>query len=180
VIQRSGRKLLDHTTRFLTLLEYQSCPEMPQGSCEVSNDGVQAVVAPCLTEQLPTGQVAASIDVEPATIACREGLFANMVRELASNAVKFARADTSIAIRGRVLGPRYVLEVENAGRPFPLDRMQDVAAFQQFDRDRMEQQGLGIGLAIVNHAARLTGANLNVENLPGGSVRASLALPRVA
>ncbi len=176
-IQRAGKRLLSHTTRFLTFLEYQSCPAMPAGSTDISTGWVRTLVDGCLEGQLPTSQVAAVIEIEPTALRCREGLVRNIVQELTGNAVKFARADTAIGIHGRIDEGRYTLQFDNVGRPFPLDRIADVGAFTQFDRDRTEQQGLGVGLAIVAHAARLAGGQLAIENLPGMVVRASVRLP---
>jgi two-component system sensor histidine kinase/response regulator len=46
--------------------------------------------------------------------------------------------------------------------------IESVAAFRQFDRDKHEQQGLGLGLAIVTHVAALHHAPLTLEAGPEG------------
>ncbi|MEY2632346.1 MAG: hypothetical protein RIR00_1000 [Pseudomonadota bacterium] len=179
VIRRAGKTLLGHTTRFLTLMEYQGCatPERGSSSCCLSPAGIETLVNECLGQQLPTNQVSAVVTVEAAKLACGESVLGNMVRELVGNAVKFARPESAIQVRGRREDGRYLLQVDNEGRPFPLERLREVGAFTQFDRDRHEQQGLGIGLAIVTQGLRIAGATLDIHNLPDNVVRMNLGLP---
>jgi two-component system, sensor histidine kinase and response regulator len=177
-IQRSGKTLLSHTTRFLTLTEYQSLqslgPEKPVFT--ISRDWVGRQVDEILADQLPTNQVKAELDIAECPLKCREDLLRMMLRELSSNAVKFAASGSTIKITGSLEGSSCRLRIDNNGHQFPLDRIKHIGAFVQFDRDRQEQQGLGIGLAIVSHAARLSQALLDIRNLPPDIVRINLRL----
>lgn len=177
-IQRAGKKLLSHTTRFLTLMEYQgqSTPIPPGTRCEVSHERVEQLVNEMLAEQLPTSQVSAHIEIATASLKCREDLLHTMIRELSGNAIKFAEAHSTVSVTGQPAGNNYLLTIDNHGHRFPLDKMRNVGAFVQFERDTQEQQGLGIGLATVTHAARLGRVLLDIQNMPPDIVRFTLRL----
>lgn len=177
-IQRAGKTLLSHTTRFLTLMEYQGLPTpvAEQPSLLVTKASIEKIANEVLAEQLPDGRIEARIEIAETAVKCGEHLLLTMLRELASNAVKFAAPETPIVITGAIERERYLFCIDNQGPPFPVDKIRQIGAFVQFDRAHQEQQGLGIGLAIITHAARLGGAQLNIANLPGRTVRATLQL----
>jgi len=180
MIQGAGQRLLDHTRRFLKLMEYQAAPATPSDAiCLIERDWVAALCRKVLAEQVPPGDFQLRVEIAASMVLAREDYVRNLLRELLSNAAKFGRAGSVLAVSGgpAANGQRYVLSIDDEGRPFPLNRLQQVDAFTQFDRDQMEQQGLGIGLAIVSHALRLCGGELSIDNLPGNVVRVSLDLP---
>lgn len=179
IIQRAGKKLLSHTTRFLTLMEYQglATPIPARDTCTITRNWVEGLVNEMLRDQLPTNQVSAHIEIAEARVKCREDLLREMIRELSSNAIKFAEPNSTIAIGGCPSGDGYLLQIDNHGQRFPLDKIRNIGAFVQFERNTQEQQGLGIGLAIVAHAARLGRARLDIQNVPPNIVRMNLRLP---
>lgn len=174
VIQNAGKTLLSHTTRFLTLMEYQGCPD--GSACEAGAETVcdpawiRSVVDNSLAVQLPGSQVTATVEAAHARLLCRSDVLQNILAELVGNAVKFARPDSVVTVRAIGDGKAYSLSVENVGPAFPVERLQEVGAFIQFDREHMEQQGLGIGLALVAQALRLCDGRLQIRNLPGSIV----------
>ena len=180
IILRSGKTLLSHTTRLLTLMEYQHAEHQnpADASSSLCPMWVEQELQSQLAEQLPTSTVNAEASIESADLHCREDLFRAMLRELVSNAIKFAAPGSTIRIHGqKTADRRYQLDIENPGRAFPSERLQQIGAFVQFDRGTHEQQGLGIGLAIIGHACRMSQSRLNVFNLPEGSVRFRLSIP---
>lgn len=180
-IGRAGKTLLGHTTRFLTLMELQSLGTLGNGSerCDLGPSWLENRLESALDKTVATGQPPRfRIDAAEATVHCREHLLATMFDEMLGNAIKFAEPDSEIVISGQVSGADYLLAVDNTGSHFPLDKLREIGAFVQFDRGRQEQQGLGIGLATLHHAARLSGTHFTIANLPERTVRASLRLRR--
>jgi two-component system sensor histidine kinase/response regulator len=122
-----------------------------------------------------------SVDCEPASLALPDGLLGPVIRQLVDNALKFSNPGILIRIVGAVTDESgYDLTVTDGGRGFPLEQVSRIAAFVQFDRERHEQQGLGLGLAIVRGFADLVGGSLTFTRGPDGrGTCARLHLPRV-
>jgi signal transduction histidine kinase len=91
-----------------------------------------------------------------------------MVEELVDNACKFSRKGTPIEIR---LSSSGVMTVRDEGRGMTEQEIKRVGAFQQFDRKKHEQQGLGLGLVLVQKLVVQYGAKFLLTSQPGkGSV----------
>lgn len=176
-IQRAGKTLLNHTSRFLTLMELQGLNTLPVETFDLSEFSIRKKAETLLKAELPSPKTPVEITLQPATIACREHLFWTMMGELISNAIKFSRDDQPIRIHGQVTDGIYRLEISNHGPAFPTQRMRQVGIFVQFDRELHEQQGLGIGIATISHAARLAHTRFQIGNQPGGIVCVRLELP---
>jgi two-component system, sensor histidine kinase and response regulator len=84
-----------------------------------------------------------------------------MVEELMDNACKFSAKGNPIEVR---FEPDGVLTVIDAGRGMTLEEIEQVGLFQQFDRKKQEQQGLGLGLALVKKLSTKCGAKLLIES----------------
>lgn len=99
--------------------------------------------------------------------------------ELADNAFKFSAKGTRVTVSAGPVEGLYRLEVTDQGPGMAAVERASVAAFRQFGRQRQEQQGLGLGLAIVRNVARLHGGSLSLEAVVegGGGLRAVLELP---
>jgi signal transduction histidine kinase len=57
------------------------------------------------------------------------------------------------------------------------EQINQIGAFQQFDRKRYEQQGLGLGLLLVQKLTYLHGAKLDISSEPGSGTRVQIAFP---
>lgn len=103
--------------------------------------------------------------------------FLIIVRELLDNAFKFSRARTMISVRLAVEGGRAYFRVTDCGCGMTADQISEVTAFRQFDRRTREQQGLGIGLAIVSRLADQMRGHFSLQPSPTGGLTAQLELP---
>jgi len=84
-----------------------------------------------------------------------------IAEELADNACKFSPKGTSIEVE---FSPDAVFTIKDAGRGMTAEEIKQVGSFQQFDRKKQEQQGLGLGLALVQKLAGKCGAELSLES----------------
>ena len=92
-----------------------------------------------------------------------------LLREIVENAAKFSPPGGSVVISGRRQADKYVLRVTDSGTGFPeSDRERLFEPFYQHDRERIEQQGLGIGLAIVRNIAVAFGIIVTLTNDAAG------------
>jgi two-component system sensor histidine kinase/response regulator len=83
--------------------------------------------------------------------------------ELAENACRFSPRGSPISVRGSVQDGLYRIEVTDQGCGMTAAERGAVGAFRQFDRNRREQQGFGIGLAIVRNVVRLHHGSFALE-----------------
>jgi signal transduction histidine kinase len=88
--------------------------------------------------------------------------------ELVENAFKFSPAGTPVTVSGRISDGVYRIEITDRGPGMTPGEIGQISAFRQFDRAKHEQQGLGLGLAIVTHIAALHHAPLAFEFGPEG------------
>src|SRR5262249_46154417 len=108
---------------------------------------VQETLAERLTETGASMQVA----VAPARVRCRDGLFRQIVSNLADNALKYRRPEVpaEIHISGQAIGGQYELRVSDNGIGMTTEE-----ASHAFDplfqaRRLREVPGTGLGLSIV-------------------------------
>ena len=99
--------------------------------------------------------------VEACSIISTPGDISLIAEELVDNACKFSRKGTPIKID---FGPEAVLTIADEGRGMASEEVAQVGTFQQFDRKKHEQQGLGLGLALVQKLAAKCGATFSIES----------------
>jgi len=115
-----------------------------------------------------------TLRVIPCPIAIRAPDLARLVDELVHNACKFSRVGTPVEIN---LAADGVLTVSDKGRGMTAEEIGQIGAFQQFDRKKQEQQGLGLGLVLVQKLAARNGAKFSIASKPGEGTTVQLAFP---
>jgi signal transduction histidine kinase len=84
-----------------------------------------------------------------------------IVEELVDNACSFSRHGTPITIDFNLNG---ILTVTDTGRGMTPEEIAQIGAFQQFDSKKHAQQGLGLGLVLVQKLAAKCGAQFSIES----------------
>jgi two-component system sensor histidine kinase/response regulator len=100
---------------------------------------------------------------EHCSILVNSSDLAHIVEELVDNALKFSRAGSPIEVRLESDG---VILVTDSGRGMQTEEIEKIGAFRQFDRKKHEQQGLGLGLILVQRLAARNGATFNLMRMP--------------
>jgi two-component system sensor histidine kinase/response regulator len=104
------------------------------------------------------------VRLEVCPIVGYSGDVAVIIEELVDNACKFSKKGTPLDLH---FGPGPVLTVKDLGRGMTEEEISRVGTFQQFDRKKFEQQGLGLGLSLVQKLATKCGAKLSIKSQPG-------------
>jgi signal transduction histidine kinase len=105
-----------------------------------------------------------TLRVKPSAIEITPADLVHVVEELVHNACKFSRPGTPVEIN---LDSDGVLTVTDKGRGMDEKEISHIGAFQQFDRKKQEQQGLGLGLVLVQKLVAKNGAQFSIISKPG-------------
>jgi signal transduction histidine kinase len=98
----------------------------------------------------------------------------HLVEELVDNACKFSRQGTPVEME---LSADGILTVSDQGKGMTTGEIDRIGAFQQFDREKNEQQGLGLGLVLVQKLAASCKAEFSVKSEPGKGTQVRVAIP---
>jgi two-component system sensor histidine kinase/response regulator len=114
---------------------------------------------------------------EAAVLVPGDGLW-RVVTHLIENACKFSLPGSPVQVAGRVDGAHYKITVSDRGRGMNETDMATIGVMRQFGRERVEQQGMGMGLVLALRFAQLAGGDLELANHPPESgLTARLVLP---
>ncbi|MBI4418605.1 MAG: ATP-binding protein, partial [Ignavibacteriales bacterium] len=116
---------------------------------------------------------------EGAVLAVDEKHFSTLLEELLDNAFKFSHQGERVSVEYKINpgGETGSLLVRDAGRGMSKSKIEDVGGFMQFERKRYEQQGLGLGLSIVQEITRLYGGELSISSDEGKGTVVEVRLP---
>ena len=102
-----------------------------------------------------------------------------LVRNLVDNAVRYAPPHGSVQVRTLAAAKEAVLEVTDSGPGIaPADRERVFDRF--YRRAAAQESGTGLGLAIVKAIAERHGAQIVLDEAPGGGLRATVSFPRAS
>jgi len=100
-----------------------------------------------------------------------------LYQELLDNAFKFSREGQPVKITVTANTEWLTLHVEDRGVGMKADSIQSVGAYMQFERNHIEQQGLGLGLTIALRLTEIYGGKLTIRSEPGKFTKVTVELP---
>ncbi len=123
-----------------------------------------------------------SLHIEPTPLIVKSdpALLRRIVENFVGNAIRYTESgEVSIVIRSD--GDSASIDVSDSGVGIPEDALETIFEeyFQLENPVRDRSKGLGLGLAIVRHIARLLDHKLDVRSVPGQGSTFSVSLPRV-
>lgn len=116
-------------------------------------------------------------DVPAAALAIQERHLKRLVIELVDNALKFSAPGETVQVRGSRDDGRYYVEVVDRGRGMDAEQVNRLGAFVQFDRSEYEQQGVGLGLALVHRIVKRSAGAVHINSEEGAGTTVRVALP---
>ncbi|MEL6250240.1 MAG: ATP-binding protein, partial [Cyanobacteria bacterium J06627_15] len=93
------------------------------------------------------------------------------------NAFKFSEPANTVQVPTHGTAQELVLEINNYGRGLTEEQCDRIAAYQQFDRNYYEQQGLGLGLVIARTLTEFNDGNFEIHSVIDGQTTVSVSLP---
>jgi len=115
-----------------------------------------------------------TVALSPCSMAVKPGDLSLLVEELLDNAFKFSRQGTPVNLELNAEGQ---LTISDQGRGMTPEEIKQIGAFRQFDREESVQQGLGLGLVLVQKIVDLCQAEFNMYSQFGLGTVARVSLP---
>jgi signal transduction histidine kinase len=174
-IYQSALRLHRTLRNFLLILELQEArpePLLSPLSASQVEDAVRAGVTE--TFRLNPREKDVTVELVARSLSIKADDLSRIVEELVDNACKFSRQGTPIKVE---LHPDNRLIVTDEGRGLTPEQISSIGAFQQFDRKKHEQQGLGLGLVLVQRLVLLWSAKFSISSEPGKGTRVEIAFP---
>ncbi len=178
-VENSGRKLLRLITNYNF---YNSLVSSPETILNSNKENV--VYSSMILDTLPF-EIASrynrtndlKTDVVNANLIITNECFSKIVEELTDNAFKFSKEGTTVEIKSHIKDNMYILEFIDKGEEMTEEEFMQIGAFEQFGREQKEQQGAGMGLAIVSQIMKLWNGQLKFTTKPGGIIIFSVSIP---
>ncbi len=168
-IRASGDRLNRTLRNYLTILELiNNRPIGRDPDAQLDAEMVRVVVGEAAMSATQKNKREADLRVEGegfALVGSRNNLSAVVV-ELVDNACKFSERGTPVVVRLSRDDDNLRLEVSDRGRGMSAEQISQIGAFRQFDRNKYEQQGLGLGLTLTQHLVERDGGTVNITSSP--------------
>jgi len=107
-------------------------------------------------------------------VAVSDEDFSFMLFQLLDNALKFSKSNTRINLNTVIDEGSYIISIEDRGHGMRKEQISTLGPFVQLNRDEQEQQGLGLGLSIVQRLCLNYGGTLSITSQPGEGTRVIL------
>jgi two-component system sensor histidine kinase/response regulator len=172
-VYQSALRLHRTLRNFLLVLDLQtvsSQPVPPFLSFREVEESIQGGVDQALRQYERREDV--TVRLHACSISVKAGDLSRTVEELVDNACKFSRQETPVNVELSADGR---LIITDRGRGLTAEEIVRIGAFQQFDRKRFEQQGLGLGLVLVQKLMVLCKAEFSMNSKPGEGTQAQIA-----
>jgi len=174
-IYQSALRLHRTLRNYLLILDLQTASSetlpRPLLPAEVE-ESIQSGVKEALRQNKREEDV--TVQMKACSIAVKPGDLSRIVEELVDNGCKFSRQGTPVKLELTASGH---LIITDGGRGLTAEEIGRIGAFQQFDRKKHEQQGLGLGLVLVQKLTALYGATFLIKSRPGEGTQVTVTFP---
>ena len=183
IIEQAGNRLLRTIKNYLLHVDLEFADQdaaqaqlMTQGRLASIHAVVESVAQNIAQKYSRPGDLSLALADSP--VAMGEEYFCKIVEELVENAFMFSKAGAKVLVSTAATPEMLILSIRDHGRGMTLEQIAQTGAYQQFDRQRYEQQGLGLGLTIAKRLAQLHGGALSIESEVAVGTIVEVRLPR--
>jgi DNA-binding response OmpR family regulator len=182
-INSAARRLYHLIENYLTYAQTEIVLSDPQ-ACAAYKAGV--ALYPGEAIRLCADEVAArhhragdlSVDLEAVSgIDLSEDSACKIVHELIDNAFKFSEPGTPVLLTGCREDENYHLVISDHGRGMTRQQIDEIGAYNQFERAQLEDQGSGLGLVIALRLVELAHGHTRLTSTHGEGTEVHVWLP---
>lgn len=184
IINSSGVELLNLLKRFLLVVKlemiFSDVNEVKKynerKTRALGSDFVEAFIMD-FTEKYGDRKSVIKSDIDSAKLNISDEDLEIILKEVIENAFKFSNDDSQVQILLNVSDDFYIIEVKNSGRGMTEEQIAHVGMFQQFEREKYEQRGMGLGLGIAKRLIELNEGELEIISIPEKETIVKLFIP---
>jgi len=103
-------------------------------------------------------------------------LVTSAISNVVQNAIKFTKQNGHVWVRGREVGDRIVIAVEDECGGLPPGKVEEL--FQPFSQKGNDRSGVGLGLPISRRAIALNNGEISARDIPGKGCVFTIELPK--
>ena len=120
------------------------------------------------------------VELQPGRAQISELDLKKIVTYLVENAFKFSQSGTTVNVRGIIKDNQYQIIIQDAGRGMSESQIASIGGYMQFERQKNEQQGLGLGLITAKRLTEIYGGSFTIESSIniGTTVTVNLPVPK--
>ncbi len=119
------------------------------------------------------------LDIKPAIIIIKPDLFCFIIEELVENAVKFSEPNSDIKITSTTDEKFCYLTIKNYGRGLSKDQINCLGPCIQFDKQKYQQLGNGLGLAIIKKIFSIYKYDFTIDSIINKETTVCLSFPLI-
>ena len=119
------------------------------------------------------------VSVEKSVISIPITYFSILIEELLDNAFKFSKKGTKVTLYGNKKDENCQIIITDYGKGMTDEQLATISAYLQFERQKYEQQGMGLGLIISMKIAEVYGGKIKINSKYGEFTEVIVSLPLV-
>jgi two-component system sensor kinase len=177
-IQDAGRQLHRNLRNYLLLLELEP-QNVVRPNALLDGEMVVDALVSGINAAAKRHHRAADItrELDPAELRATAADLGTVAEELVDNALSFSRKGTPVLVKTHREGGTLHFTVTDAGRGMTPSQLEQITAAGRHDRKLVEQQGLGLGLVLVQRLVQHMGGEFLIESQAGKSTTSRVSLP---
>ncbi|MFH0736144.1 MAG: HAMP domain-containing sensor histidine kinase [bacterium] len=115
-------------------------------------------------------------EIQPATIIIKNDLFNFILEELVENASKFSSNNSEIKIISYIKNEYYILKITNTGRGMTNAQINCLGPCIQFEKQKHQQIGNGLGLAIIKKIMSIYKYRFSLDSVVNGETTITVSI----
>lgn len=180
-IHSSGERLYQLIQKYLRFIHLQDRQLRQSSHPTVFGENAVALVTATAERVLAVHDrhqdLTLSIEIERLSLNSQD--FQQLLEEILDNAAKFSKVGTTIHLKIFEENEQMHLILKDQGRGMTQTELANIGAYQQFNRDRFEQQGAGLGLAIAQLITQIYNGHLSINSQPEQGTTVHANIPRI-
>jgi signal transduction histidine kinase len=181
-IHSSGERLYQLIQKYLQFIHLQERHLRSSPHLNVLGENVAALVTGTTKRVLTLHDrhqdLTLSIEIKQLSLNSQD--LQQLLEEILDNAAKFSEKGTPISLRLFEENEHIHILLKDQGRGMTQKELANIGAYQQFNRDRFEQQGTGLGLAIAKLITEIYHGHIRISSEPDQGTTVHVNIPRVS